>query len=75
MITIFNRKEIFSTYSTTKYFEVKAKLRASSLEFKLKIIDRKNASSFYAQTTKRKNYEYRFYVHKDDYETAMALLS
>ncbi|HCL04020.1 MAG TPA: hypothetical protein DHW61_16700 [Lachnoclostridium phytofermentans] len=82
MITIFNRKELLSTFSMQKQSELRQILNDHKIDYRLKTINRNSPSAFNdsrAHTgTLGQNldiaYEYIFYVHKRDYDFAKTLL-
>lgn len=82
MITIFNRKELLTTFSMQKQAEIRQILNDHNIDYKLKTINRNSPSAFNdtrARTgTLGQNlniaYEYIFYVYKRDYELAKTLL-
>ncbi len=83
MITIFNRKELFITFDMQKQAEVRQILQANGIDYQVKVINRKSASPVWSGTraytgTLRedlsKMYEYRIFVHKDDYEQAVSVM-
>lgn len=83
MITVFNRKEVFLTYSMKTQAEVRSLLSANQIAYSVKVVDRTNPSPFSADMRGRTgtlgqnpqlSYEYIFYVHKDDFEKANALI-
>ena len=83
MITIFHRKEIFTTYDMTRFSDVCAKPEQNGIKYETKIADRLNTSVFGAGERSRvgscgndpkKMYEYTVFVRKEDYERAEFLL-
>lgn len=72
MITIFNRKEVCTTYSMQEQSEIRSLLAQQGIKYSIKTINRKSPSpmtgSFGEDLSKM--YEYIFYVHKDDIEKA-----
>lgn len=83
MITLFNRKEVCITYDIKQQAEIRDILQGRGIDYRIKVINRKSASSVWAGTraytgTHGENlmmeYEYHIYVHKDDYEEALALI-
>ncbi len=84
MITIFNRKELIVTYSMKRQSEIRSILANNNIKYHVKIIDRKNPSSFSAGSRShtgtfgeniRLEYEYIIYVRKEDYDNAKYLIS
>ncbi len=83
MITIFNRKEVCLTYDLKKQSEVRDILHANGIDYTVKVLNRKSPSPIAAGSRARtgtfredlsKEYEYKIYVHRDDYEKACALI-
>lgn len=72
MITIFNRKEVCTTYSMQEQSEIRSLLAQQGIKYSIKTINRKSPSpmtgSFGEDLSKM--YEYIFYVHKDDIKKA-----
>ena len=72
MITVFNRKEVCTTYSMQEQSEIRSLLAQQGIKYSVKTINRKSpspmAGSFGEDLSKM--YEYIFYVHKDDLEKA-----
>jgi hypothetical protein len=83
MITIFNRKELIVTFSMKQQAKVRDMLNTNKIEYILKTINR-NGPSLFSNSRARFGtfgqnmdlaYEYIFYVHKDDYSKAQAIMS
>ena len=83
MITIFNRKELMSTFDTKKQAEVRQLLTQNKIDYTVKVINRKSPSPFaagsraYTGTFGEKlelEYEYTIYVKRADYERAVVAL-
>lgn len=83
MITVFNRKELFVTFDMQKQAEIRQILQAHGIDYQIKVINRKSASPVWSGTraytgTLREDlsmaYEYRIFVHKDDYGQAVHLI-
>ncbi len=79
MITIFNRKIVFTSFSMKRQAEIKDILDANGIEYYEKVINRRSASSFGTGTRSitgsygenfAYTYEYIFYVHKKDFKLA-----
>ena len=84
MITIFNRKEIYLTYSMSKQAKIRDKLSQSNIKYYVKTINRMSPSPFARGMRSRtgsfgqnidSNYKYVIYVHKKDYEQAKSVIS
>lgn len=78
MITIFNRKELFITYSLEKQAEIRNLLSAHKIEYTISTM-----GNFW-QTNSRGNgnilpigtqTEYKIYVKRQDYEEAVYILN
>ena len=76
MITVFNRKVIFSSFSMEKQAMVKNILDNNGIKYYEKVVNRRSASSFGNGTRSRTGsfgekssytYEYIIYVHKNIY--------
>ena len=82
MITIFNRKELFITFSIQKQSEIRQILSDNKIHYKLKTINRNSSSAFNDMRARtgtlgqnlNNDYEYIFYIHKRDYNLAKSLL-
>lgn len=83
MITLFNRREIASTFDMRRQAEIRDLLTQNGVRYSLKVVNRRSASPFSAGsrsrtgTTEEKlsvEYEYVFYVHKTDEEKALSLI-
>lgn len=78
MITIFNRKELITTYDMNHYANVRDDLKEAGVEFRI----RTRRPKFKAVTVNRKiNYisrkhatEYTIYVKDEDYNRAMNII-
>lgn len=82
MITVFNRRELYMTYSMDERVRICDLLRANNIDYHLKTI---NPTTSTFCSTRRANfgtlgmnmdymYEYHIYVHKKDYDTALYLI-
>ena len=83
MITVFNRKELFSTYLMSKQSEIRNILSNNKIDYTLKTINRKSPSPLSAGARARTGtlgenldlaYEYIFFVKKQDFEQAAHLI-
>lgn len=83
MITIFNRKELVSTYSMGEQAKVRNILADNHIDYFVKTINRKSSSPLAAGTRARTGtfgenldleYEYIIYVKKQDFKEAQHLL-
>jgi len=84
MITIFNRKEIYLTYSMSELAKIRDKLSQGNIKYYVKTINRMSPSPFARGTRSRTgsfgqnmdlNYEYIIYVHKKDYKQAKYVIN
>lgn len=78
MFTIFNRKELMSTFSMKAQSEVRRKLQTKGIKYKCKVVNRNSASPFSSSRERTgslgqnldRTYEYVFFVYKKDYDRA-----
>ncbi|NLO99565.1 MAG: hypothetical protein GX386_04665 [Clostridiaceae bacterium] len=84
MITIFNRKELYITYSMKKQSEVRDALLNNNIDYRIRTVNRMSPSPFSIGSRGRMgslgqnmnvNYEYIFYVKKTDYDRAKYIIS
>ena len=84
MITIFNRKEIYLTYSMSEQAKIRDKLSQANIKYYVKTVNRMSPSPFAGVRRSRTgsfgqnmdlNYEYTIYVHKKDYEQAKYVIN
>ncbi|HBF64963.1 MAG TPA: hypothetical protein DDW34_03425 [Clostridium sp.] len=76
MITIFNRKELFITYSLEKQAEIRNLLSAHKIEYTISTMGntwQANSRGFGINTLAQ--IEYKIYVKKKDYEKAVFFLN
>ena len=83
MITILNRKEVCVTFDMNRQAEVRDILQVNGIDYMVKVLNRKSPSPIGAGSRARTGsfgenlsleYEYKIYVHKDDYEEALHLI-
>lgn len=83
MITIFNRKELCITFDFKEQARVRDVLAFNNIDFIIKTLNRMSPSPMAAGSRARTGtfgqdtgamYEYKIYVHKNDYEEAVHLL-
>ena len=83
MITIFNRKELVFTYSMKEQGDARMLLSQNKIPYKITTRNIGDAHSFRGSARGHFGsaglqsdllYEYRIYVHKDDFEKACAIL-
>lgn len=84
MLTIFNRKELISTYDMKKQAEVRDLLSQFKIPYSIKVINRKSPSPFDAGSRSRTGtfgenlqleYQHIIFVRKDDYDKADAVIN
>ncbi len=84
MITIFNRKELISTFDSPKQAAIRDLLAGNEIDYKLKVTSRTSTSAYspgyksqMQSYGKNINYdtEFTFYVKKSDYGKAAYLLA
>ena len=82
MITIFNRRELTTTFSMKGQDEIREKLRSNKIEYRIRTVNRNSPSPFGSSRARTGTfgnnmdlaYEYVFYVHKNDLSTAKAVI-
>ena len=83
MITIFNRKELCITFDFKEQARIRDVLTFNNIDFIIKTINRMSPSPMAASSRARTGtfgqdtstmYEYKIYVHKNDYEEAVHLI-
>ena len=83
MITIFNRKELCNVFSMKEQGEIKDILAKNNIDYKVKTVNRMASSPFASSRRSRAGsfgvdvnytYEYKFYVHQQDYDRALYLI-
>lgn len=80
MITIFNRKELLVTMDMDKQANVRSILSNAKIDYQLKT-NSVRTSSFPSPNARvlpsgmKQNYEYTFYVKKQDFDQAFYLIS
>lgn len=79
MLTIFNRKKIYTSFSMEDQANIRNLLDHNGIKCCVKVVNRRSASSFGNGTRSRTGsfgesssytYEYIIYVHKEDFELA-----
>ena len=68
MITLFNREELYSTYSITMQREIAHALIDAGIDYRIKVVNRVSRASLrpgYAPDASD-SYNHIFYVHQDD---------
>ncbi|HZJ76532.1 MAG TPA: hypothetical protein VFC70_02375 [Oscillospiraceae bacterium] len=83
MITIFNRKELCIVFSMKEQGDIREILSKNNIDYYVKTINRMSPSPFSGGARGRRgsfginmdwNYQYVFYVHKKDYDTARYII-
>ncbi len=77
MITIFNRRELVSTYESALQAAFREALAAAGIDYSVKVVDRGGTSGIRARTGNfgQKNpYQYILYVRKQDWEAAKRVI-
>ena len=78
MITIFNRKEVFITFNMNEMTRIKNLLNDKKIEPSIKVFGRDfwrrgRTGSFGIDQSC--NYEYKFYVKRNDYDSAIRYIN
>ena len=82
MITIFNRKELLITMDMCRQSNVRDILSANGIDYTIKVTNLQSASVFENKrgrfgtfgVNQNYSYEYKIYVHKNDYDRACNLI-
>lgn len=83
MVTIFNRKELFSTFQIQEQDKIKDILSQNNIEYTTKVTNRRGPSPFSAGSrletgsfgeNQQLAYEYTIFVKKTDYERAISFI-
>lgn len=83
MITFFNRKELCVVFGMQQQAELRKMLTENGIDYTIKTTNRMSASPVAEGSRSRIGsygqnmedmYEYKFYVHKSDYERASTLI-
>ena len=83
MVTIFNRKELTTTFTMAEQSRIRSLLANNNINYKIKIINRRSPSMFDAGNRTHMgtfdenmsvSYEYIVFVHKNDYEQSQELI-
>jgi hypothetical protein len=77
MITVFNRKELVTTYSMEEQANIREKLKSNKIDYRLKTINRNSklrGNIVIIGQNVKESYEYIFYVNKSDYDNAKFLI-
>ena len=76
MITLFNRKELMALFSVQKLYDVREALDAVGIPYHTKFatplgrVGGRNRGSIFQEPDSA--HDYKIYVHKDDYDRAVA---
>lgn len=82
MLTIFNRKELIITMDLNRQADIRNILSANKIDYSVKTTNLQSASAVGSRRGRvgsfgvdsRFSYEYKIYVHKQDYEKAKHLI-
>ena len=83
MIHIFNRKEVSTVFSMKEQARIREVLSKNKIDYRIKTLNRTSSSPFPSGSRSRTGsfgqnmdiaYEYKFYVHKKDYDRAKSLI-
>lgn len=82
MITIFNRRKLLITMDFQKQAEVRGVLSANNIPYLTKTTNLTNAQAFGSHrghqgsfgVNQNYSYEYKIYVHRNDYDKAVSLI-
>lgn len=82
MINIFTRREIVVTLDVARQSDICSILAANGIQYKVIATDLQSASTFGSSRARtgtfginqNYSYEYKIYVHKNDYENALRLI-
>jgi hypothetical protein len=83
MITIFNRKELFATFSVKEQADVRDALAAAGIDYNVKVVNRMSPSPVAAGSRAQAGtfgqkqdlmYEYTIYVRRKDWDQARHLI-
>ncbi len=81
MITIFNRKEVYTTYSPKKLAEIRSILNDNNVDYRVDISgsNKRNISAVPFAVDRfgenNRNCQYRVFIHKKDYSKAIYLIN
>lgn len=82
-MNILNRRELITTFDLRTQDRVRDILRANGIKYDIKTVNRRSPSPFSAGSrghtgtafeNMKYEYNYRIYVHKEDYKTALHLI-
>lgn len=79
MLTIFNRKELMVTMDSNRQAEIRRILSQNGIDYIVKTRNLQNSgvldsSRGHMGIDQNYSYEYKIYVHKTDYDTALGLI-
>lgn len=83
MITVFNRKQLAVTFNMKQQAEIRSALSANKVDYLVKTVNWHSSSPFTSERARQGTlgedlsveYEYIFYVRKQDYERAKAVIN
>lgn len=83
MITLFNRREVAITFDLAQQSRIREILRTNKVDYTYRVCNRGSASPFASRRAHTGTFgenqafanEYKFYVHKKDYEYALHLVN
>lgn len=80
MITIFNRYMVLRTFEMDKYLNARDDLAENNIDYKMTVRNRRNYNSMAMRkgtvyTGRRFACEYSLYVHRKDYDRAVAVIN
>lgn len=82
MITVFTRRELLITMDMSRSANVRSLLAANGIEYSIKVTNLRSTSAIGSSRARNgsfgidqnRSYEYKIYVHKNDYEKALRLI-
>lgn len=75
MITVFNRKELISTYSMEQQAQIRSLLVENNIPYYIKTDTGTNPVFGSAHANPNVSCQYRIYVHKDNYNKAVGIIN
>lgn len=75
MVTIFNRKELISTYSMEQQVQIRSLLVENNIPYYIKTETGTNPAFGSAHTNSNFSCQYRIYVHKNNYNKAVGIIN
>lgn len=77
MITVFNRKELFTTFDMEKQALVRSRLKADNIEYRIRVVSKGSSSRgrmYNPGGHRNLDTQYIFYVKKKDYDEAYSMI-